>query len=185
MVISALRHLVAGIDSSNSCPRGSICGRFTTAPPKPFVQTTLLLEAMASSEQREDEKWDNLTASIDLLFAKVGAMDRTQQQISAQLDLSAQVMERMIQDQQTLAKQVDATGQAVARLTLNRQQMHPPSPRPIHREDQSWGFEQGEFSRAHEDRSPRPPPVSHRVSTDSHSFSRHCRIPRPRRSPAT
>jgi len=98
------------------------------------VQTTLLLEAMASSEQREDEKWDNLTASIDLLFAKVGAMDRTQQQISAQLDLSAQVMERMIQDQQTLAKQVDATGQAVARLTLNRQQMHPPSPRPIHRE---------------------------------------------------
>lgn len=128
---------------------------------------------MASSEQREDEKWDNLTASIDLLFAKVGAMDRTQQQISAQLDLSAQVMERMIQDQQTLAKQVDATGQAVARLTLNRQQMHPPSPRPIHREDQSRGFEQGEFSRAHEDRSPRPPPVSHRVSTDSHSFSRH------------
>jgi len=101
LVISALRHLVAGIDSYNSCPRGSICGGFITAPPKPSVQTTLLLEAMASSEQREDAKWDHLNESIDLLFAKVGAIDRTQQQMSAQLDLSAQVMERIIQDQKT------------------------------------------------------------------------------------
>jgi len=68
---------------------------------------------------------------------------------------------------------MDATGEAVARLTLDRQQAPPPSPRRFHQEDRPRRFEQGEFSRTHEEHSPRLSPTNHRVSNDSYNFACH------------
>ena len=52
---------------------------FIKAPPKPSAHSQLLLEAMASAEQREDKKWEHIMESVDLLFVKVGTIDRNQQ----------------------------------------------------------------------------------------------------------
>jgi len=71
---------------------------------------------MASSTQREDERWDQMTESIDLLFARMGGVERVQSQMAAQLDLSTQVMDQLLRDQTTLAKQMDTTGKTVSNL---------------------------------------------------------------------
>ena len=78
---------------------------------------------MAASFQQEDSHWEWMTVSIDLLFARVGDMERVQaqmvgvqNQMTTQLDLSAQIMDQMLRDQATLAKQMDTTGQTVSRL---------------------------------------------------------------------
>jgi hypothetical protein len=63
--------------------------------------------------------------SIDLLFSKVGEMDKKQQQMGNQIDVSAQIMERMLKDQALLAKQIEVTGQAVAKLTLDQTPVEP------------------------------------------------------------
>ena len=84
------------------------------APPKPSAQTQILLEAMESSEQRGDARWDTMMESIDLLFAEVADVDRVQQQMATQLDISAQLIDQVLKDQQALAKQMEIMGQAVA-----------------------------------------------------------------------
>ena len=71
---------------------------------------------MASSTQREDERWDQMTESIDLLFARMGGVERVQSQMAAQLDLSTQIMDQLLRDQNTLAKQMDTTGKTVSNL---------------------------------------------------------------------
>jgi hypothetical protein len=127
---------------------------------------------MALAEQREEEKWEQLMASVDLLFARVGSIDRNQQQINAQLDLSAQVMERVLQDQQTLAKQMELTGQVVACPTLDRHPTPPSSSRPNHGDTRFTKFHHGASSCNREV----PPPEhrdSHRSHSDHHSFSRN------------
>ena len=53
---------------------------------------------MASSTQREDERWDQMTESIDLLFARMGGVERVQSQMAAQLDLSTQIMDQLLRD---------------------------------------------------------------------------------------
>jgi hypothetical protein len=75
---------------------------------------------MELSQQKVDARWDAMMESIDLLFAKVAAVDHVQQQMTTQLDISAQLMDQVLMDQQTLAKQMELTGQAVAPLNLNR-----------------------------------------------------------------
>ncbi|CAN6305637.1 unnamed protein product [Urochloa humidicola] len=77
---------------------------------------------MEAAVQVKRERWDQMTERIDLVFVKMGDMDRTQQQMSVQMSLSAQVFERLVQDQSVLAKQIENRGQAVAHLTLE----HPP-----------------------------------------------------------
>lgn len=72
---------------------------------------------MASSEERESSRFDHVLESLDLLFAKVGQLDTTQQRMATQMDLGNQVMEQMLKDQQSLSKQVEATGQAIARFS--------------------------------------------------------------------
>lgn len=146
---------------------------FTTAPPKPSAQTQILLEAMASSEQREEERWDRITESIDLLFAKVGEIDRTQQKMNAQMDLSAQLMERMLQDQQTLAKQIEITGQAVARIVIDQQSNPPQSPCPLHEEDHHREFRRMDSSRHREVHSSRPHREPYHATAENHSFPRN------------
>jgi hypothetical protein len=71
-------------------------------------------------EQQEKSRWETMEESIDLLFSKVGEIDKTQQQMSNQIDISAQILVSVVKDQVMLAGQLDATGQAVARLTLDR-----------------------------------------------------------------
>lgn len=69
--------------------------------------------------------------NLDLLFAKVGEIDKGQQKLEAKVGVSAQVMEQMLKDQQLLAKQMELTGQAVAQLTLSQKDSHPaPPPSP-------------------------------------------------------
>lgn len=94
----------------------SNCGGFITAPPKPSVQTQFILEEMESSGQKEDERWDRMMKSIDLLFARVGDIDRVQHQMAAQIDLNIQIIDQVLLDQITLAKQLEATGQAISQL---------------------------------------------------------------------
>ena len=98
-------------------PRTSFSTNSTTAPPKPSAQTQFILDAMESFSQREDSHWDQMTESIDLLFSRVGNIERVQSQMSAQIDLSAQIMDQVLRDQITLAKQLETTGQTVSRLT--------------------------------------------------------------------
>lgn len=105
----------------------------TTAPPKPSAQTQLLLSRMDDREKQEDERWDDVMANMDLLFAKVATVDSRQQQFEARLeakvDMSSTVLEQLLKDQQLLAKQLEVTGQAVAKLTINqgKQQERPSS----------------------------------------------------------
>lgn len=79
----------------------------------------------------EDEHWDHVMKSRDLLSAKVGDVENHQQKMEAQFDVSTRVMEQMLVDQQTLAKQIEATGQVVAQLTIDQMRSRaerPPSP---------------------------------------------------------
>ena len=64
---------------------------------------------MDAFSQREDDRWTHMTKSIDLLFAHVGEIDRTQQRMASQLDFSTKVMYQMLHDQQAIAKQLEVT----------------------------------------------------------------------------
>lgn len=99
-----------------------------TAPPKPSVRTQILLEKMDEQAGKDVARWDTVMGSLDLLFAKVGAIDENQQKMEAKFDLSTGVIEQMIKDQQLMAKQIEAIGQAVAHLTLNQHRRRDPSP---------------------------------------------------------
>ena len=82
--------------------------------------------------------------SLDLLFAKVGAVENHQEKIEAKFDVSTKLLEQMLLDQQTLAKQMEATGNAVAQLTLNQmrnRQERPPSPQSSE-SNEDIGFQQ-------------------------------------------
>lgn len=92
------------------------------APPKPSAQTQLLLGRMDDLIQKDDERWDHVMESLDLLFAKVGDMDAHQQKVETKVDMATQVMEQLLKGQQLLSKQIEATGQAVAKLTLNQKE---------------------------------------------------------------
>lgn len=103
----------------------------TTAPIKPSVQTKILLEKMEEKFGRDDDRWDTVMENLDLLFSRVGEIDKGQQRLEAQVGLSGQVMEQMLKDQQHLAKHMDITDQAVAQLTLlQKESPADPSPSP-------------------------------------------------------
>jgi hypothetical protein len=89
-----------------------------------------VLAKMQERDEVDKERWDHVTDSLELLFAKVGQIEVKQQKLDTQFDMTSTVLEQMLKDQQLLSKQIDATGQAVAKLTL--QQMgdphDPPSP---------------------------------------------------------
>ena len=79
----------------------------------------------------DEEHWDSVMESLDILFAKVGVVEERQQKMESQFDMSTKLLEQMLLDQQTLAKQMETTGNAVAQLTINQmrhRQDRPPSP---------------------------------------------------------
>jgi hypothetical protein len=52
------------------------------AKSKPSQQTSFVLDAMAT-ESKEGERWEKVHESIDLLYAKMEAQGKTQQQLAA------------------------------------------------------------------------------------------------------
>jgi len=50
-------------------------GVVTTAPPKPSAQTQILLTYMEERVRSDDAHWDSVMDSLDVLFAKVGAVE--------------------------------------------------------------------------------------------------------------
>lgn len=87
--------------------------------------------AMDKKAQRDDDRWTEVMEHLDLLFARVGDIDRNQQKIESHMNMSNKVVEQMLQDQQMMVKQIEATGKAVAQLTLNQKpprQDRPSSP---------------------------------------------------------
>lgn len=79
-------------------------GAITTTPPKPSVQTKFILSKMQEQAERDDERWDQVAKSLDLLFAKVGEIDVNQQKLDTRFDMTTKVLEQMLKDQQLLAK---------------------------------------------------------------------------------
>jgi hypothetical protein len=65
----------------------------TTAPPKPSVQTKIILDAMAGTSQVGDERWDKIADSLDLLFDRIDEVQKTQQQMQANLDLNTKAID--------------------------------------------------------------------------------------------
>lgn len=101
------------------------------APPKPSVQTQCILSRMDEVSKISDKHWDQVMENLDLLFAKVGEIDRNQQKMDARVDISTKVTEQILKDQQLLAKQMELTGQAVSKLSLDQmehQQKQPEIP---------------------------------------------------------
>jgi hypothetical protein len=101
------------------------------APPKPSVQTRLVLEAMEGDRRREearreeeqrkeDERWNHINENLDLLFARVGNISRMQEQMNVTQDLGAKIMDQVLKDQAKLAHQIENTGKAVAQLSVGR-----------------------------------------------------------------
>lgn len=78
---------------------------------------------------REEERWDTVMESLDLVFAKLGDLSKGQQKMEVQYEVNGQVISQMIKDQQLLAKQLESTGQAVAQLS-GKQNMATPEPQP-------------------------------------------------------
>ena len=54
-----------------------------------------LLEAIDTFSNHQEERWDRLSESIDLMFAQVGGIEKTQQQMASQIDLSTQIMDQV------------------------------------------------------------------------------------------
>ena len=121
---------------------------------------------MATFSQREDYHWEQMSQSVDLLFARVGNIERVQSQMSAQMDLSAQIMDQLLRDQTTLAKQLDTTGQTVARLAA---QVSDPDSVPPRRHFRTSGDPSG----SGETHAPHTFSAPHRTSSDSTTIPRH------------
>jgi hypothetical protein len=52
-----------------------------TAPPKPSVQTTLLINKMEEWEKKDDARWEQVMDNLDLLFTQVGDINTHQQKL--------------------------------------------------------------------------------------------------------
>lgn len=74
----------------NHIPPGVIHRQFVTAPPKPFVQTRFVLEAMEAARKQEEDHWNHVTESIDLLFTRTGDIPRVQAHMQVNKELGGQ-----------------------------------------------------------------------------------------------
>jgi hypothetical protein len=98
--------------------RASNFNEATMAPPKPSVQTQIILEVMAGTSQQSDARWDRIADSLDLLFDKIDQINVTQQQMQANLDLNTKAIDQVMKDQDIMAKQIEETGRTVAQMRL-------------------------------------------------------------------
>ena len=92
----------------------------TTAPPKPSVQTTFILNAMAEEAEKEGTKLEQILESIYLLFTRVSDIGLAQQRMCTQLELNTQAVDLQTAEQKLMARQIAETGQAVAQFRFNQ-----------------------------------------------------------------
>lgn len=86
---------------------------------------------MENKAHQDDERWEQVTENVDLLFASMGEVKKSHTKLETKLDMTTKVMEQMMKDQQHIAKTLELTGQAVAQLTLKKpreKQEEPQSP---------------------------------------------------------
>ena len=62
--------------------------------------------------------------SLDLIFARVTDLGRTQQQLRAQVELTTQAVDSLGKEQQILTQKVDSTAQAVAQILADQGAPH-------------------------------------------------------------
>lgn len=65
---------------------------------------------MEEQAKRDDARWDQVTKSLDLLFAKVGEIDVNQHKLDTRFNMTTKVLEQMLKAQQLLAKHMESTG---------------------------------------------------------------------------
>jgi hypothetical protein len=58
--------------------------------------------------------------SLDLIFARMTDLGRTQQQLRAQVELTTQAVDSLGKEQQILTQKVDSTAQAVAQILADQ-----------------------------------------------------------------
>jgi hypothetical protein len=85
---------------------------------------------MDEKEQRDEERWNQMSESMEMLFTKVAEIDANQQKMDTRFDMTTKVLEQMLKDQQLMVKQIENTGKAVAQLTIAQMEsrIDPPSP---------------------------------------------------------
>jgi hypothetical protein len=67
---------------------------FTTAPPKPSVQSQLVMDAMEENEEKIEAKFDKMMDSIDMLFNKMENIHFAQQQKQVKLDINTKAVDQ-------------------------------------------------------------------------------------------
>lgn len=63
-------------------------GAVNTAPPKPSAQTQFLLQAMEQPSAKDEKRWEQILENMDLLFAQVSEIGKTQSKMETQFDMS-------------------------------------------------------------------------------------------------
>jgi hypothetical protein len=93
-------------------------GAVKTAPVvKPSVQTCLVLEAMATVEQKGEENWEQMMKMMDREVTKLDTVE-ARQQLEGQAELSSTVARKAEEECTILARQMEETGKVVAQLRL-------------------------------------------------------------------
>lgn len=106
-----------GFDEEEAAVQGSS----TTAPnPKPSVQTRFVLDAMATKEKEEADRWEKMMAKMDRLAEKVMGVEEVQNQLLAQVGLAATVAQRAAEERILIAQQMERTEKVVAELRLEQ-----------------------------------------------------------------
>jgi len=59
---------------------------FTTAPPKPSVQTKFILDAMSTNTDDEKSRWEQVMENFDLVFKQMNDISLIQQQLKQSVD---------------------------------------------------------------------------------------------------
>ena len=73
-------------------------------------------------------RWEHVNENLDLLFARVAELNRSQHRLETNFDLNTKIMEQMLKDQQLLSKQMEVTANTVAQLTLNQRPAYEEEP---------------------------------------------------------
>jgi len=79
---------------------------------------------MEQVAHRDDEHWEQVMESLDLIFARMTDLGRTQQQLRNQVEMTTQAVDGLGKEQQILTQKVDSTAQAVARILGDQRAPH-------------------------------------------------------------
>ena len=92
----------------------------TAPPPRPSVQTSFVLEAMAAAEKAGAVKWDQVLSTLDTIVQRIKSVEWAQHQLAGQQSLANSVAEQAARARDEMARQIAETGKRVASLTLEQ-----------------------------------------------------------------